>query len=200
MESHLQRALNCAHPKIWMCLLHMLANGKPVAPTGMAEALRIPVSNVKAALADFRDTMYDDDGSVVACGLSLIPTPHSFQMNGRNLFTWCALDTLMYPVALQQTAQVESLCPVTGLPVRLEVSPGGVTFLDPPEAVVSIVVPAAQGGCCSVRSTFCSQVYLIRSPEAADEWRSTHPEATILSVEEAWRLGREVITRRLVEK
>ncbi len=155
------------------------------------------VGDVQTALTAFKDIEYDNDGNIVACGLSLTPTPHSFQVNGQNLFTWCALDALMYPVALQQTAQVESHCPVTGSEVRLTVTPAGVTSLTPAEAVVSIVIPAAQAGCCSIRNAFCSQVHFINSPQAAASWRSIHPEATILSVGEAWRLGRAIAQLRL---
>ncbi len=166
----------------------------------IAIALGMSLGDAQAALATFKDIEYDDDGNLVACGLSLIPTPHRFQVDGQNLFTWCALDTLMYPVALQQTAQVESHCPVTGFAIRLTVTQTGVTFLAPAGAVVSIVIPTAQSGCCSVRNAFCSQVHFINSPQAADEWLSIHPEATILSVEEAWRLGYAVARRRLADE
>jgi len=200
LENHLQAALHCDHPSLWLFLLRTLAKGKPVTETSIAIALGMSPDEVRAALTSFKDIEYDDDGSLIACGLSLIPTPHSFQVNGQNLFTWCALDALMYPVALQQTAQVESHCPVTGFAVRLTVTPTGVTFLIPTEAVVSIVIPAGQAGCCNIRNAFCSQVHFLISPQAADTWRSIHPEATILSVEEAWGLGYAIARRRLADE
>ncbi|MBC8017220.1 MAG: hypothetical protein H7X83_01705 [Verrucomicrobia bacterium] len=95
--------------------MRTLAKGKPVAQISIAGELGMSLCDVQAALTTFKDIEYDTDGNLVACGLSLSPTPHCFQVNGQNLFTWCALDALMYPVALQQTAQVESHCPVTGL-------------------------------------------------------------------------------------
>lgn len=199
LEHHLQAALRCDHPNLWLYLLRMLANGKPVTQMSIASTLGMSLGKVQAALTTFKDIEYNDDGNIVACGLSLIPTPHRFQVNGRNLFTWCALDALMYPVALQQTAQVESLCPVTGFAVRLTVAPTGVTFLEPAGAVVSIVLPA-QAGCCNIRNAFCNQVHFITSPQAADTWRSIHPEATIVSVEEAWRLGSAIARRRLADE
>ena len=200
LENHLQAALRCDHPRLWLFLLRNLAKGKPVTRMSIAVALGMSPCDVQAALTAFTDIEYDDEGSIVASGLSLIPTPHCFRVNGRDLFAWCALDALMYPVALRQTAQVESRCPVTGFAVRLTVTPTGVTFLTPAGAVVSIVIPAAQAGCCAVRNTFCRQVHFIKSPQAADAWRSIHPEATILSVEEAWRLGRAVAQRRLADE
>jgi alkylmercury lyase len=197
LEDHLQAALHCSHPSLWLYMLRTLAKDKPVSLGSIAIALGMSIGDVETALNNFKDIVYDNDGNVVACGLSLIPTPHCFQVDGRNLFTWCALDTLMYPVALQQTAQVESHCPVTGVAVRLTVTPTGITALTPSEAVISIVIPGAQAGCCSVRNAFCSQVHFISSPQAADAWRSAHPEATILPVEDAWQLGSAIARRRL---
>src|SRR6185369_1869447 len=193
LERHLQATLQCDHPSLWLYLLRTIANGKPVTQMSIATALGMSLGEAQAALTTFRDIEYDADGNIVACGLSLIPTPHRFQVNGRNLFSWCSLDALMYPVALRQTAQVESDCPVTGIAVRLTVTPTGVTFLTPPGAVVSIVIPATQAGCCNIRNAFCSQVHFITSPQAAKTWRSMHPEATIVSVEEAWRLGCAIV-------
>jgi len=200
LEKYLQATLHCDHPGLWLYVLRTMANGKPVTRMSIATALGMSLGEAQAALTTFKDIEYDADGNIVACGLSLIPTPHRFQVNSRNLFTWCALDALMYPVALRQTAQVESLCPVTGIVVRLTVTPTGVTSLAPSGAVVSIVIPATQAGCCNVRNAFCSQVHFITSPRAADTWRSMHPEATIVSVEEAWRLGFAIVQRRLADE
>ncbi|MBJ6799190.1 organomercurial lyase MerB [Geomonas propionica] len=199
LEERLQTALHCRHPRLWLHLLRTLAKGKPVTKASIAVALDMALSDVDMAVMGFKDTVYDGDGNIVACGLSLIPTPHRFSVDGRNLFTWCALDALMYPVALQQMALVESQCPVTKVVVRLTVTPTGITALTPATSVVSLVIPAAQVGCCNVRNAFCSQVHFLGSPETADEWRSSHPEARILSVEEAWRLGSAVARRRMAD-
>jgi alkylmercury lyase len=42
----------------------------------------------------------------------------------------------------------------------------------------------------SVRSVVCNNTHFFGSPEAASRWLERHPEATILPVEEAFRLGR----------
>ena len=200
LETHLQEALRCDHPSLWLYLVRTLAKGKPVTQTSIAIALGMSLNDIQTALTTFKDIEYDGDQNLIACGLSLSPTPHCFQVNGQNLFTWCALDALMYPVALNQTAQVKSHCPVTGIEVRLTVTSTGVTFLIPTEAVVSIVIPTDQAGCCNIRNAFCSQVLFINSPQTAYTWCSKHPEATILSVEEAWRLGYAIAQRRLADE
>lgn len=195
---HVQAGLHCDHPRVWLFLLRALAKGRPVSRTTIAKALNASLSDVEAALASFADTVYDDKGDVVACGLSLLPTPHSFKICGNQLYTWCALDALMYPVALEQVAQVESHCPVTGVPVRMAATPTGVVDPSPAGVSLSMVAPPTQAGCCNVRNSFCSGVHFISSAEAAASWLSRHPEATIVSLEEAWQLGHAVMQRRLL--
>lgn len=192
-----QAGLHCDHPSLWLFLLRTLAKGQPVSRASMAHALRMSLSDVEVALTTFADTVYDDNGDVVACGLSLLPTPHSFRVCGKELYTWCALDALMYPRALDQVVQIESRCPVTGSPVRLTVTPTAVSNLSPAGVVLSMVAPGTKAGCCNVRSSFCSVVHFISSAEAAATWQSQHPDAVILSVEEAWQLGLAVVQRRL---
>lgn len=58
------------------------------------------------------------------------------------------------------------------------------------------MMPTAQAGCCNVRNSFCSQVHLISSAQAAADWRSGHLDAIMLSVEEAWQVGYAVAQRR----
>jgi alkylmercury lyase len=61
---------------------------------------------------------------------------------GRPLFAWCALDTLFIPGLLDKVAEITSICPVSGTPVRLTVSPEGVQSVDPPGTALSVVFPA----------------------------------------------------------
>ena len=84
----------------------------------------------------------DDHGRVVAfSGLSLTPTGHRFTVGGRQLYAWCAWDTLFLPALLDQPAHVESSCPVTGAPVRLAVDQSGVRHVDPEDVGVSFPPP-----------------------------------------------------------
>jgi Alkylmercury lyase./Helix-turn-helix domain of alkylmercury lyase. len=192
-------SLHCEHPRVWLSLLRTLAKGQPVSCASLAHALKMSLTEIEVALATFADIVYDDNGDVVACGLSLLPTPHAFTVCGNQLYTWCALDALMYPVALKKAVQVESRCPVTGSPIRLTASPTGVHHLFPDGVVVSIVMPAKQVGCCNVRSSFCSRVHFISSIEVATSWLSQHPDAMIVSIEKAWQFGFAVIQQRMNE-
>ena len=81
-------------------LYRQLAAGRSVALDDVADALAIPVSHVKHALAKaaLSAMEYDEAGRVVGFGgLTLKPTGHRFQLGDRTLYTWCAFDTLFLP-------------------------------------------------------------------------------------------------------
>ena len=167
--------------------LDLLAGGKPASPEEIAAASCKSPEEVRAALDQFPSAEWDEQGRVAGLGLTLRPTPHRFEVQGHTLFAWCALDALLFPVLLGQPASIESPCRGTGEPVRVQVTPAGIEAVEPPSAVVSIV--AAQD-LASVRSVGCNNTDFFHSSEAASRWLQRHPEANILPVEEAFRLGR----------
>ena len=113
-------------------------------------------------------------------------------MGQRTLFAWCAFDTLTYPVELHLSAQVTSRCPVTASNIQLAVTPEQVLDLDPGEAQVSLVVDVAAGCCSNVREDVCNYGHFFASREAATSWQAAHQGAVILSVEEAYQVGKLV--------
>ncbi|MBB4517479.1 organomercurial lyase MerB [Paraburkholderia fungorum] len=176
-------------PELFVALLRELAIGTPVSPDALAAVLGWPVSRVAAVLEQAASTEYDDDGNIVGYGLTLRETPHVFEVDGQRLYTWCALDALMFPALLGKRARVVSRCPATGERVSLTVAPGGLHQLDPAGAVVSLVRPDAS---TDIRGAFCCHVHFFASAAAADGWGVQHAGAEVVSVESAFRLGQEL--------
>jgi len=161
----------------------------------MGEALGMSEVAVTETFQRMPDIERDEIGQVVGWGLSLQPTLHQFRVNGHTLYTWCALDALTYPILLEQTAQVESICPITRTPIRLRVGPEGMSALDPATAMVSLTIPDTQPDACN-RASFCDQGHFFASPQAAATWQTNHPEARALPVEAVYQLGRIIAARR----
>lgn len=195
LAAQLDKALWDHRQPIYLALLRGLSANTPVSPSHLAQTLKTDLAAIEAALKRLPDLEYDRSGNVISAGLSLIPTPHRIWFNHQALFAWCALDTLMYPVMLQQTAYVESPCPVTRNLVRLTVTPTQIESLNPAEAVVSIVVPDCSGQTCCTRADFCHQVHFFSSAEAAIQWRRSHGDGSVLSVAEAYQLGQALVQR-----
>ncbi|MEE9248371.1 MAG: organomercurial lyase [Dehalococcoidia bacterium] len=140
-----------------------------------------------------------DDNVVGVMGLSLNEGwPHRFHVNGSSLRTWCAWDALFIPPLLKETVTVESLAPGTDTRVRLTVSPERVEQSKPANATVSIVVPDPKKHDVSslegIWSSFCHQIYFFGSREEADRWAAGKEDIEILTVEEAYELGKQVFS------
>lgn len=177
------------HRWLWAPSMQLLAKGEPVTAEDLAATTRRPVETVRRALSALPSVELDAHGRVIGNGITLHPTPHRFTVDGRHLYTWCALDTLMFPAVLDQVAHVQSPCPATGDPVHLTVYPDRVEDVEPAPAVVSIVIP---DDVSDVRAAFCNQVHFFVSPQAAQPWLDQHPGTTVLSVQDAFAVGRQI--------
>src|SRR5258708_17688978 len=127
-------------------LIRRLAYGTPITRVEAATLVGCTESDLDTHLAQlpFRVEV-DDEGRIVGAGLTLRPTPHEFVIYGSRLYTWCAIDTFIFSLLLGRSAQVISPCASTGHAVSVTVSPEGILAADPPEAVVSVVAPPANG-------------------------------------------------------
>jgi alkylmercury lyase len=184
------------HEHVCVALIRKLAAGQPVSPAQLAADLTMDESAVTAVLRQMSDVDYDTAGNVVGFGLSLVPTAHQFTSNSQTLYTWCALDTFLYTVLLDQPAQVVSYCPVTARPIALAMTPAGISELTPASSVISLVIPDGSVADCR-RSAFCNYGHFFVTAETGATWLDDHPDGIILSVGDAHRLGRLLADRRM---
>ncbi|NMR32172.1 organomercurial lyase MerB [Crystallibacter degradans] len=181
-------------PWLWLPLLKLLALGDPVGPADLAAATGRPAEEVRAAFEAMTDAEYDGSGRIVGLGLTQRPTRHRFEVDGEQLYTWCALDTLIFPALLGTSARIESAYDSASTPVRIHAGSSGVTNIEPATAVVSLINPE---DISSVRSSFCNQVHFFASPEEAGPWLKDHPEGTVIPVEEAYRIASDMAGKML---
>jgi len=180
------------HTLLFEQLVRLLVQGRPVAPELLARQLHRELEEVRSILQAHPELEYDAQGNLVGSGLTLVPTTHQFRVGQSTLFAWCAYDTLTYPVELHLSAQVTSRCPVTGRSIQLTVTPEQVLDLDPGEAQVSLVVDVAAECCYNVREDVCNYGHFFASRQAALSWQAAHPQVVILSVEQAYQVGKLV--------
>jgi alkylmercury lyase len=158
--------------------LELLANGCPVLPDEIAIVLGVSPEKVLSTLRSF-GTEFDKEGNVLGLGLTLVPTPHAYEVNGRKLYTWCAVDALLFPIMLRHTAHIESRDPVTGEKILVTVSPDGVQKVEPKNAVVSWVNDIDLS---NVRGSVCHYVHFFTSAEIASKWIAENPGKTFYPV------------------
>jgi alkylmercury lyase len=168
--------------------VRLLANGKPVGIERLAGELGWAVERLEALLKRFPNVERDSAGALVGFGLTLQPTPHAFEVEGKQLFTWCAFDALFLPAILERSARVSSPCAASGTLVRLRVTPTEIGELEPADAVISLVVPRRVE---TIRESFCGMVSFVASEKVAAQWLQAHPEATAVPVAEAFTMARD---------
>ncbi len=190
---------DAAGQKIAVVLYRLLSEGHPVPLTRLADVVARPVETVTNTVAKWPVFRDDQDAVVGFGGLTVVEMPpHRFIVDGRTLHTWCAWDSLFIPGVLGKPARVESVCPVTKEQISLEVGPDGVKRVDPPTIVVSFLTPDRTFD-RNVIVNFCHFVHFFRSAHVAATWISQHTGTFVLSIDEAFALGRLTNARNFGE-
>jgi len=183
--------------RIALTTYRRLAEGTPAPIGDIAERSGEGVEFAEQLLGSWPGVFRDDRGDVVGFwGLTigeLVPT-HAIEVEGRRLFAWCAWDTLFLPGILGSEARVESACPVTKETISLLVRPDGVAETSHPLAVVSFLLPSTEFDADVIQS-FCHFVHFFASREAGEAWSAEHPGTFLLSLDDAFELGRLVNAR-----
>lgn len=183
--------LTRAEQQISVALYRLLAEGRPVAREALAARAGLPRALVDSVLGNWYGIFYDTAGEIIGYwGLTLQKMAHCLRINGQTLYAWCAWDTLFLPQILGTVTEVKSNCPVSGETIRLTVGAGGIQAVDPLSTMVSFVTPEQAKVKENVVLNFCHYVHFFRSLETAESWRSKHAGTRLLTVEEAWALGR----------
>lgn len=179
-----------------MVLLRELARGQPVSVAQLAHALAVPLEGAAAILQDSplsRFVYAREAGRVEGFwGLATSPTHHRFTINGRTLWTWCAEDSLFLPELLGETAEIESRDPESGELIRLTVSPERVEAVQPSDVVLSMVRADTADLTSATRiiATACHFIFFFASRGSAEHWVAAHPQTMLLSLDDAFALGK----------
>ena len=199
IAERLSEQLQCEQEDLCIQIIQQVTRGKPVVPAELQTALQVSRDELGHRLTSLPDTEFDPQGNIVGWGVTLVPTRHRFEIGGKSLFTWCAFDTVLFPPSLRAEAWIQSTCPVTGHPITFVATPSGaVKDLAPTSSVMSLIIPAERSEC--VRGTFCEQSLFFESEQVALTWLTAHPEAVLLSIAEAARVGKRVAASRFVRK
>lgn len=171
-----------------IALHQLLLEGQPVPQERIASRLHIAREEVPALL---QGAELDARGKFMGFGLTLVPTQHSYQINGRQFYVWCAGDAIMFPILHKGSAVIASPDPISGETVRLIGTPDGARDVDPSTAVVSWVrSPSGTITLETVRAAFCNFVHFFASVETAVQYVSPHPELVIVPIDAVFQIGK----------
>jgi alkylmercury lyase len=185
-----------------VALYRELAKGQAVDATQLGRALGVSVSESSALLR--RDSLKcaiypDDEGRVLGFGgLAAAPMHHRFTVDGRELWTWCAWDSLFLPEIIGRPARVASPDPETGEVVRLIVTPQRIESVEPSGAVISFVWPDAESfrtSAANIMAKFCHFIYFFASPTSGERWATKNPGTFLCTLDDAFVLAKRFNAR-----
>jgi alkylmercury lyase len=171
--------------------------GKPVEPAAVAHAVGIRVDHVEARLASWPGVYRDEGGRIAGFwghAIAALDPEYRLVADGQTTYAWCALDTLFIPGIIGKSIRVEASDPVSGQPISMLVDRDGARTVSPAGALVSMVVPDGPFD-YDVIESFCHRVLFFASEETGAQWIAEHPDTTLLSVADAFEVGRALTTR-----
>jgi alkylmercury lyase len=185
-------SLDLRDQRIVLSTRRLLAQGQPVTIDAIAVASNVTAAEVEARFSSWPGVYRDDKGRVVGFwgqAIEGLDPEYRLVAGGKTTYAWCALDTLFIPPLLGGTVLVEATDPVTGDSVSLVVDGDGARNVQPAGAVVSMVVPDGPFG-YDVIESFCHRVLFFASRESGEKWTAEHKGTMLLSVPEAFDIGR----------
>ena len=178
-------------------LYQLLALGKPVTFTEIAKILSRSTEEVVEALNNWPGVFFNDDNEVIGFwGIAVQPMGHRMEIDGITSYAWCAWDSLFIPEMVGTAAQVTSKCEQTGETIQLTVSPDSVLANDFDNVVVSFVTPTVKELQANATASFCHFVYFFKDRQAGETWLENHKEAFLLTLDEAFAVGKKLNAER----
>jgi alkylmercury lyase len=168
----------------WIKLQKLLLEGRPVSPARIAADLHLAQKEVAGLI---ESAELDQDGNIVGFGLSIAPTPHTYRIDDRQFYVWCAADAITFPLLHKSAAVIESPDPISGEKIRLTGTPEGVRDVNPATTVVSWVPGTDSPD--HIRSKFCNFTHFFSSAATASEYVAKHPGLIIVPIEQVFQIG-----------
>jgi alkylmercury lyase len=165
--------------------LRLLAEGKPVSAEMISSKLGMPTNIAQAVFeASHGKGEWDGEGRLIGNALTLVPTQHRFRVMQKDLYTWCAHDSILLPGLLGMTAEVESPDPLNGDLIKLVITPEGPETYSPKTAVITTF--QATEPATGPKSAVCTNSHYFTSHTSAEAWSHDRPGVNIMTIEEAF--------------
>jgi len=189
--------MNIAEQRLALKLYALLSEGDAVPLEHLTECSGMPLADVKTMLQNWPGVFYDDNHRIIGFwGIAVSKTSHHLGVNGKTVYTWCAWDTLFIPELLNATVHINSHCALSGDEIKLAISPKGIESAQPDQIVVSFLVPEGGELKENITTSFCHYVFFFRSREAGEHWVAEHPGTFLLSLDEAFAVGKKMNAAR----
>lgn len=122
---------------------YSILEARPITSNRLHEITGMSIEQVETIIDDlaYRGMIElgGERGVVGSHGLSLLETEHRLNINGQNLFSWCAADAVGIPAALNMDALIKSECFSCKEPLTIRVRKGEISFASQPDLRVWVI-------------------------------------------------------------
>ena len=148
----------------------LLARGQPLGVDEIAEASGVNVDRVTQVLENARCERDDDGRLIDLFGMTLSSTLHRLTIDGKVLFSCCALWAHVIPKLVGRLVQVDSVDPSSRESVQLSLSPDGIEGASPAGAAATMAIASQEAVDADVCAAFCCHVRHLVSRENAERF------------------------------
>lgn len=195
VRQYLDNRLNSILPQVgidnWEFILkihHELIKGFPLSKYDYYKIAQL--SNEKAGAILEKMGEVDAEGNILAfAGLSIVPTNHKFEVNGKTLYTWCVVDAILFADWLDVCAHIISSDPVDHSSIELEIDGSRLLWTKPYPLFISWVETIDT---CDIRGSLCNHVSFFASEVTANQWLKNNDGGKILSIDDFFNASAEV--------
>jgi len=133
------------------------------------------------SLLELLGELNENDEITAFSGLSITPTNHKFIVQGKTLYTWCALDAILFTEWLDVSSQIISQDPIDNSLIELNIDCDHLVSSNPYPIFLSLVEKMDS---CNIRGSFCNHVFFFASEQTAKQWLDSNANGKILTLED----------------
>lgn len=157
-----------------------LLKGIPLLKTKYYELNDVTKEKANSLLELFGEL--DENNEITAFfGLSLTPTKHKFIVQQKTLYTWCALDAILFTEWLGVSSQIISHDPIDNSLIELNIDSDHLISSHPHPIFLSWVDKIDT---CNLKGSFCNHVSFFSCEQTAKTWLSNNQNGKILTLED----------------
>lgn len=196
LSRHFIRAfpvMDKSQQQLALTLYRLLAQGKPVSIAQLTEAVEHPVGVIDQTLRTWPGVFYNDDHNVIGFwGITIQETLNQMVVDNVAVYAWCAWDALFIPTLLNTSAEVTSHCAVTDDEIKLSITPQGIESSSHNDIAISFLIPDENELKENITNSFCCHVFFFHSRQVGEHWATEHPGIFLLSLDEAYVVGKKM--------
>lgn len=171
---------------------------RPVRLAEVAERVGVDEAHAWRLLRlTWRDQIDIRDGMLTMDMAPRGPRRYEVDAGGRSIGSGkgCSVDMYLLALGLGKPIHARAVCPTTGQPITVDITPQRVERIDPPTAVVAVTNLDFDitGGPDHTDAEMCSHQPFFSSAEAAADWQDTHPHGRLIPVRDFHQEARRLV-------